>query len=118
MIVIRFNIDFINSHVVTRTDAGVHALNSAVVVDLQRNNGKLFEEDYISSSMNRFFEESKHEIRVNKVEVVPNDFNSHGRVVKSRTYIYRLGIIKPGRDFINKLEESQRCLFLVLYVGK
>lgn len=95
------------------TDAGVHALNSAVVVDFDRKSNKPFTDDYMAANLNRYFNESKHQIRVNKVEVVPNDFNQNGRVVQSRTYLYRVGIIKQGTLFKPSLEEHQRCSFFV-----
>lgn len=98
----------------SRTDAGVHGLNSAVVVDFDRKSNKPFAENYMAANLNKYFNESKHQIRINKVELVPNDFNQNGRVVQSRTYLYRLGIIKPGTLFKPCFEEHLRCSFFVL----
>lgn len=100
----------------SRTDAGVHALNSAVVVDFDRKSDKPFAVDYMAAGLNKYFNKSKHQIRINKVEVVPNDFNDKGKVVQSRTYLYRLGIIKPGSLLRPSLEEHQRCYFFVSWV--
>lgn len=96
---------------ISRTDAGVHALNSAVVVDLERMNGKPFTCDYITTTLNDSFEENSHQIRVNRTEMVPNSFNECFNVVKSRTYLYRLGIIKPNLNINTNIEEKSRCYF-------
>lgn len=101
---------------VSRTDAGVHALNSAVLVNLERKNGKLYDTMYVSAILNNHLSETKHNVRINGVELVPNSFNAHGRIVKSRTYIYRLAIIKPNMDVEIPLEEQNRCLFLYSWV--
>lgn len=94
-----------------RTDAGVHALNSAVVVDLERMNGKLYDCNYITTTLNDSFELASQQMRVNRTEIVTNSFNERLNVVKSRTYLYRLGIIKPHLDINSKIEEKSRCYF-------
>lgn len=99
-----------------RTDTGVHALNSAVVVDLERMNGKPYDSDYIISKLNESFEESKHQIRVNQAVMVPNTFNEHINAVKSRTYLYRLGVIKPNKNIDYNLDEKYRCFFIYSWV--
>lgn len=94
-----------------RTDAGVHALNSAVVVDLERKYGKLYDCNYITATLNESFECASQQIRVNRTEMVPNSFNERLNVVKSRTYLYRLGMIKPHRGINRTIEEESRCYF-------
>lgn len=94
-----------------RTDTGVHALNSAVVVDLERMNGKPYSCDYITATLNDSSEMTSHQIRINQTEIVPNAFNERLNVVKSRTYLYRLGIIKPNLNINTKIEEKSRCYF-------
>lgn len=95
-----------------RTDTGVHALNSAVVVDLQRQNGKPYDGHYITSILNDSFEEKSHAVRINRADVVPNSFNQHVNAVKSRTYLYRFGIIRKNLQIHSQLEEQYRCHFL------
>lgn len=102
--------------VIARTDTGVHALNSAVVVDLERKNGKPYDCDHITCMLNRSFFASPHQVRVNRTQLVPNTFNQHVNAVKSRTYMYRLGIIKPNMNIRYKLEEKDRCFFMYTYV--
>lgn len=94
-----------------RTDAGVHALNSAVLVDLEQKNGRPYGCNYITSILNESFEQSGHQIRINQTEIVPNSFNERLNVVKSRTYLYRFGIIKPNVQANHKIEERGRCYF-------
>lgn len=96
----------------SRTDSGVHALNSAVVVDLQRQNDKPYDASHIVHTLNEHFDESEHEIRVNGVQLVPNTFNEHINAVKSRTYLYRLGIIQKDTNIDYRLEEKYRCYFI------
>lgn len=90
----------------------MHALNSAVVVDLERRNGKPYDCEYITSVLNETFECASCEIRVNGAQLVPNSFNEHINAVKSRTYLYRLGIIKKGMSIDYRLEEKCRCFFM------
>lgn len=97
--------------IIYRTDAGVHALNAAVVVDLQRINGRPYDCDYITTMLNESFEKSSHQIRINQTEIVPNSFNARINAVKSRTYLYRFGIIKPNLLINTKIEEKFRCYF-------
>lgn len=95
-----------------RTDTGVHALNSAVVVDLQRKSKNPYDTNYIVQILNGYFEESNHAVRVNKVQIVPITFNEHVNAVMSRTYLYRLGVIKRNKNIDSKLEEKDRCFFI------
>lgn len=94
-----------------RTDAGVHALNSAVVVDLKRKNDKPYSCDYVTATLNESFEMASQQIRINRTEIVPNSFSECSNVVKSRTYLYRLGIVNSNADIKTKIEEKSRCFF-------
>lgn len=98
--------------ITSRTDSGVHALNSAVVVDLQRKNDKPYDVHHIVQVLNEHFDDSKHAVRVNGAQLVPNTFNEHINAVKSRTYLYRLAIIKKKKNIDYKLEEKYRCFFI------
>lgn len=82
------------------------------MVDLQRANNKTYDVNYIVGVLNEYFEESQHAVRVNKAQLVPNTFNEHVNAVKSRTYLYRLGIIKKNKDIACRLEEKDRCFFI------
>lgn len=100
-----------------RTDAGVHALNSAVVVDLERKNGRPYDCDYITATLNEAFETSAHQIRINKTEIVPNSFDERTNAVKSRTYLYRFGIVKSNQPINTNIEERSRFYFKYSYVA-
>lgn len=108
----------------SRTDAGVHALHSTVHVDLVRRNGKLYHEAAVALVLNRYFFAERLPVRIHSAEHVPDTF--HARFsAKSRTYLYRLAIAKPGIDLPSELttysvahtkyipiEEVDRCYFI------
>ncbi|XP_039439852.1 tRNA pseudouridine synthase-like 1 isoform X1 [Culex pipiens pallens] len=103
------------------TDAGVHALNNAVHVDLERHNGKPYEPDKVTQGLNRTFGSQKIPIRVLRTRHVPLSF--HARLcAKSRTYLYRVGVLRP--EFCDDpeqihpftrfipIDEHDRCYFI------
>jgi tRNA pseudouridine(38-40) synthase len=101
----------------SRTDAGVHALNSTCHVDLFRRNGMQYEPRTLTICLNKHFTKQEVPIRVLKTFLIPEDFHSRHRA-ESRTYLYRLAIVKA--DALNvaphlhllPVEELQRCLFI------
>uniref|UniRef100_A0A182PTD3 tRNA pseudouridine synthase n=1 Tax=Anopheles epiroticus TaxID=199890 RepID=A0A182PTD3_9DIPT len=105
----------------SRTDTGVHALHNTVHVDLQRPNGKPYDADRITKTLNRAFEKDAQSLRILSTVHVPLTF--HARLcAKSRTYLYRLAVLKreyscesgrqhPHARFI-PIEEHDRCYFL------
>lgn len=101
---------------ISRTDTGVHALNSAVVVDLERKNGKPYDCEYITNRLNKSLADTLHKVRVNHCKMVPKTFNQHINAVKSRTYMYRIAVIKKGMHIDCNLDEKFRCHFLKTYV--
>ncbi|XP_050078056.1 tRNA pseudouridine synthase-like 1 isoform X1 [Anopheles maculipalpis] len=106
----------------SRTDTGVHALHNTVHVDLERPNGKPYTVDRITQTLNRAFERDGQSLRIISTVHVPLTF--HARLcAKSRTYLYRLAVLKreyscdpsrlhhPHTRFI-PIEEHDRCYFL------
>lgn len=105
-----------------RTDAGVHALQSSVHIDLHRSNGKRYHESAITLVLNRFFFKQRMPIRIISTEHVPNTFHARFNA-KSRTYLYRLAtphISAKPIEFYNyskahtsyiPIEEIDRCYF-------
>ncbi|XP_058121774.1 tRNA pseudouridine synthase-like 1 [Anopheles ziemanni] len=105
----------------SRTDTGVHALHNTVHVDLERPNGKPYDAEKITKALNRAFERDAQSLRILSTVHVPNTF--HARLcAKSRTYLYRLAVLKkeyarnhplqhPQSRFI-PIEEHDRCYFL------
>lgn len=83
----------------SRTDAGVHALENTVHVDLIKKNSQTeYDPDNIKIGLNRRFRKYQDTISVTNVLRVPDDFHSRKRAVK-RTYLYRLAIpFKPIGD--------------------
>ncbi|XP_058816544.1 tRNA pseudouridine synthase-like 1 [Topomyia yanbarensis] len=104
----------------SRTDAGVHALHNTVHVDLERCNGRPYDEEQITRRLNRSFASQALSIRILSTQLVPMTF--HARMyAKSRTYIYRLGLLRQqfcvgsGQHPLNRfvpIEEHDRCYFI------
>lgn len=108
----------------SRTDSGVHALHSAVHIDLHRRNGKQYDERAIALTLNRFFFNERLPIRVLSAEHVPDTFHSRYSA-KSRSYLYRLATpnvrlnsrpieLQPALQCHTKfipVEELDRCYF-------
>lgn len=107
----------------SRTDKGVHALHSAVHVDLERQNGRPYDVKYLTSVLNRNLYNGGLPIRVLRADIVPDTFHCRYSA-KGRSYLYRLAIAKDyhnleegyrGRaNFINyvPIEEANRCWFV------
>ncbi|XP_037907028.1 tRNA pseudouridine synthase-like 1 isoform X2 [Hermetia illucens] len=106
----------------SRTDAGVHALQTSVHVDLENSHGVVYPTHSITSLLNRHFSREALQIRVINTIHVPNTFHSRYHA-KGRTYLYRLAVAK--QDLFSKgldrtegyvsfipIEEFERCFFL------
>ncbi|XP_065088408.1 tRNA pseudouridine synthase-like 1 [Ochlerotatus camptorhynchus] len=104
----------------SRTDAGVHALHNTVHVDLERPNGKPYKTNKLTQGLNRTFGSQGLPIRILDTKLVP--MSCHARLcAKSRTYLYRLGVMKrefchdpqmhPFSRFI-PIDEHDRCYFV------
>lgn len=106
----------------SRTDKGVHALHSAVHVDLLRHNAEPYDVQYLTATINRNLYNGGLPIRVLRADIVPNTFHCRYNAL-GRKYLYRLAIAKDyylaeeyrGRaNYINyvPIEESNRAWFL------
>lgn len=105
----------------SRTDAGVHALQSTVHVDLERANGQPYDPNVITYLLNRNFYHSSNHIRVLNSIIVPDTFHCRYNA-KSRSYVYRIAVAKeninPEIDvkahYFNyiPIEEIDRCYFI------
>lgn len=111
-----------NVAISSRTDKGVHALHSAVHVDLERLNGLPYDVQYLTATINRNLYNGGLPIRVLKADIVDDSFHCRYSA-KGRTYLYRLAIAKDYRledryrgraNYINyvPIEEANRCWFL------
>ncbi|CAH1154095.1 unnamed protein product [Phaedon cochleariae] len=101
----------------SRTDSGVHALNSTCHVDLYRENGMIYDPCSVTICLNKYFGKEDVPIRILRTRIVPESFNSRHNAI-SRTYLYRLMIAKanklnvaPNLNYI-PIEELNRCLFI------
>ncbi|KAF7273906.1 hypothetical protein GWI33_013407 [Rhynchophorus ferrugineus] len=100
----------------SRTDAGVHALNTTCHVDLQSCNNMIFEPQNITLCLNRYFTKEELPIRVLSTKLVLNDFHCKKSAI-SRTYLYRVILLKYDEDITTTLlrflpiEEFKRCHF-------
>lgn len=85
--------------------------------DLCRLYGEPYNPKLITITLNRYFIKSSVPIRILKTYLVPSTFNCRRNVV-SRTYLYRLCVVKSARlnaaNYLNHLpiEELERCLFI------
>lgn len=113
----------VNASISSRTDAGVHALSTALHVDLERRDGKAYNPNYITFQLNNTFYRYQIPVRINRTYVIPPDLNFHCRFhAVSRRYLYRFAVIKPDKapDFTYNdfqptfipIEETDRCYFL------
>ncbi|XP_026667201.1 tRNA pseudouridine synthase-like 1 isoform X2 [Ceratina calcarata] len=92
----------------SRTDCGVHGLSNAAHIDIENIDDCFYEPTYALSSVNRFFNQSNHNIRILEFVPVTNDFNSR-RLAKSRKYIYRILRAKDLNDHRIPVSEVQYC---------
>lgn len=115
---------FISSkQIIFRTDAGVHALNNAVDVDLEMKNGIPLPPHIITTRLNKTFEKWNEQLRILKSTAVRNEFDLR-KMVMNRTYVYRLAVRKDNlpKGYSRKkysagmfipIEEIHRCHFTV-----
>ncbi|XP_055911492.1 tRNA pseudouridine synthase-like 1 [Eupeodes corollae] len=111
----------IETHLSSRTDSGVHALQSSIHVDLERFDGQPYKEHVITGVLNRTLDKHDLPIRVISTRRVPDTFHCRYQA-KGRTYLYRLAVAKyasPNAHLKNKnyqnfipVDEYKRCFFL------
>ncbi|XP_071446722.1 tRNA pseudouridine synthase-like 1 isoform X1 [Hetaerina americana] len=104
----------------SRTDIGVHALENSAHVDLDHPQVDCPTwPEYMLYGMNRYFSKAHADLWIKNIQAVPDTF--HARFsAKSRTYLYRLAILKPCQcqDAINQysisvpMGEWKRCCFI------
>ncbi|XP_050345149.1 tRNA pseudouridine synthase-like 1 isoform X2 [Nymphalis io] len=106
----------------SRTDGGVHALNSSAHFDLERRGNQIYDTQFIIHEMNSFFFRNRISIYVKNCLRVNDDFNARF-IATSRTYLYRLAILKPEVQIdennytipsLTPIEEWKRCDFIRL----
>ncbi|XP_055845022.1 tRNA pseudouridine synthase-like 1 [Episyrphus balteatus] len=111
----------INTHLSSRTDSGVHALQSSIHVDLERHDGQPYKVDVMTGVLNRTLDKHDLPIRVNSTRLVPDTFHCRYQA-KGRTYLYRLAVAKDepigailkNRNYQNfiPVDEYKRCYFI------
>lgn len=111
----------IETHLSSRTDAGVHALQSSLHVDLERQDGKPYDVNVMTGVLNRTLDKHDLPIRVVSIKHVPDTFHCRYRA-KGRTYLYRFAVAKTNpigvniknRNYQNfiPVDEYKRCYFL------
>ncbi|XP_047527674.1 tRNA pseudouridine synthase-like 1 [Vanessa atalanta] len=113
-------LNYPNLFLSSRTDGGVHALNSSAHFDLERHGNRIYDTQFIINEMNRFFSKNQISIYVKEVLRVNDDFNARF-IATSRTYLYRLAILKPEVQIdennysipsLIPIEEWKRCDFI------
>lgn len=79
----------------SRTDTGVHAVESAAHVDLRPANPVLqFQPEQLATSLNTILGRHKHDILIRDVLQVPEWFHAR-HLARWRSYRYRLAVLKP-----------------------
>uniref|UniRef100_A0A1B0FA01 tRNA pseudouridine synthase n=1 Tax=Glossina morsitans morsitans TaxID=37546 RepID=A0A1B0FA01_GLOMM len=112
----------INTVLSSRTDSGVHALHTAIHVDLQRNDNTPYDVQTITGVLNRTLSKQNLPIRILNTRLVPETFHCRYNAL-GRTYLYRIAVAKPNlvisNDSKNKnfeaylpVEELDRCFFV------
>ncbi|XP_060800431.1 tRNA pseudouridine synthase-like 1 [Amyelois transitella] len=103
----------------SRTDGGVHALNSTAHFDLERYGSNIYNPYDITHHLNKFFYKNDISIYMKRCIRVSDDFDAR-RWAISRKYLYRFAVLKkdlPEHEHIATLipiEEWKRCHFLRL----
>ncbi|XP_066998016.1 tRNA pseudouridine synthase-like 1 isoform X2 [Anabrus simplex] len=102
-------------------DQGVHALKSAVHVDLEAPNGKDYDPKLMIYMLNRCFDKHKIELRVQSCKIVPETFHAR-HSAKLRSYLYRLAVRRSdapllegrGNKYLARIPyaEWKRCHFI------
>ncbi|XP_037973651.2 tRNA pseudouridine synthase-like 1 [Plutella xylostella] len=104
----------------SRTDGGVHALNATAHFDLETSESNIYNPADITFRVNKYFFKNEICVSVKNTIRVNDDFNARFNA-KSRTYLYRLAILKnnfprPAENLsiasYIPLEEWKRCHFL------
>ncbi|CAK1552621.1 unnamed protein product [Leptosia nina] len=102
----------------SRTDGGVHAINTTAHIDLERPGPNLYESNLILYNLNNFFRKHDISIYIKKILRVNDDFSARHNAI-SRTYLYRFAVLKSDITPPEKLnvvqfapiEEWKRCYF-------
>ncbi|CAB3234685.1 unnamed protein product [Arctia plantaginis] len=113
------SLNYPNLTLSSRTDGGVHALNASAHVDLERNGSLPYNTEGVTYNLNKFFYKNNTGIYVRKCIRVRDDFSARYNAI-SRTYLYRLAVLKKGivlpedtslASYI-PIEEWRKCHFL------
>lgn len=112
------SLNYPNLTLSSRTDGGVHALNTSAHVDLDKFGTGIYNTDSITYHLNKFFFKSNTSIFVRRCIRVRDDFNARYNAI-SRTYLYRLAVLKsdvilPENTTIAScipIEEWKKCHF-------
>ncbi|XP_025832045.1 tRNA pseudouridine synthase-like 1 [Agrilus planipennis] len=98
----------------SRTDAGVHCINSTVHVDLKHHK-TAFDPEHITFGINKFFNKVNVPVRILKTFIVPTTFHCRYNAI-SRTYLYKLAVINNYKNSILTeyipIEDYDRCLYI------
>ncbi|XP_073944458.1 tRNA pseudouridine synthase-like 1 [Choristoneura fumiferana] len=106
----------------SRTDGGVHALNASAHFDLEKFGTKIYEPHHITYALNKHFYRTDTPIYVKNCYRVSDTFHARFKAL-SRTYLYRLAVLKKGvvlPEFTSiaqyiPIEEWKRCHFMRAY---
>ncbi|KAI5635469.1 tRNA pseudouridine synthase domain-containing protein [Phthorimaea operculella] len=104
----------------SRTDGGVHALNTTAHFDLERFGTGIYDPVSIAYELNKAFYKTNTSITVKKCIRVGDTFSARYNAIR-RTYLYRLAVLKddviPPEEYTCigsyiPIEEWKRCHFI------
>ncbi|CAH2074644.1 unnamed protein product, partial [Iphiclides podalirius] len=113
------SLNYPNLTLSSRTDGGVHAINASAHFDLERYGTNIYDPEHIVYELNKFFYKNEASIYIKKCLRVSDDFSARFNAI-SRTYLYRLAVLKqdivlPEKSVIScymPIEEWKKCYFI------
>ncbi|CAG5011617.1 unnamed protein product [Parnassius apollo] len=113
------SVNYPNLTLSSRTDGGVHAINTSAHFDLEKCGTRIYEPEKIVYELNKFLFKNEASIYIKKCLRVSDSFSARFNAV-SRTYLYRLAVLKkdvalPETAIISSyipIEEWRKCHFM------
>nr|CAI5833939.1 unnamed protein product [Callosobruchus analis] len=93
----------------SRTDAGVHAINSTCHVDLHKQNGTVYDPHIITACLNKNFKKEDVPIRVLRTCIVPQNFHC-GNTFDVEIMKEAAKLLEGWHDFRTFMTTSRGCL--------
>lgn len=99
----------IDLQISSRTDAGVHALNTTAHIDLELNSYPPHHPNEITQKLNNSLRYEP--IRILRTKLVDNTFSARRDAI-TRTYLYRLAVAKQLHSKEISIKHAQHTMFI------